>query len=305
MSTELRSVILHVGALRLCVGLGSLSHQVGHHALLDFFKRHPVLLRLLKTARDAGLVVRRWWASCCGPGVRTRVRQGQYLKWYSRWHHRILLSQCQHSTFYDTGTAVFRNRTAVGSRDIRSATIGAHHTGVEKYWLLVNKFPNFKTVEDRRVFVLLRPVTFENCKQSLAPMNQDIQYTGRRRRGEPFPFQFQLGTRGKTIVALWAIGLIAAVFFNGAPVSEQSQRLYNDGMLKAELMRDMQLEEDFRNAKALFHDSKTWSWWFGFDSRQNVVVEQRRWVLSLYPCEGVGSGSELGELKTQTASCRS
>lgn len=85
-----------------------------------------------------------------------------------------------------------------------------------------------------------------------------------------------IGTRGWICLCLWVAGLFAASMFNGVEVSERNQMLYNQGMRKADLMRDLELEEDTRNARIKYESSRTWSWWLGLDSKQGPVVEMRR-----------------------------
>jgi hypothetical protein len=55
---------------------------------------------------------------------------------------------------------------------------------------------------------------------------------------------FQLTPKSVVWLALWAAGLLAAGLFTGSEVTEVSQRLYNEGMRKADLLRDVELEED-------------------------------------------------------------
>ena len=75
----------------------------------------------------------------------------------------------------------------------------------------------------------------------------------------PFP-KFRIGVRGFIFIGLWVVGILIAGLFDGIPVTEVDQRRYNDGMRKAELMRDYQLEEETFLARDALHHSKTWSW---------------------------------------------
>ena len=88
--------------------------------------------------------------------------------------------------------------------------------------------------------------------------------------------RFSISTRGYVYIGIWIAGLLAAGLFTGVPVTEENQRLYNQGMRKAELMRDVELEEDTRLAQGRLREAKTWSWWFGLDAAQGQVVERRK-----------------------------
>lgn len=87
---------------------------------------------------------------------------------------------------------------------------------------------------------------------------------------------FRFSTRGYVFIGIWIAGLLAAGLFNGVEVTEENQRLYNQGMTKAEVMRDLELEEDTFLAQHRLHEAKTWGWWLGLDRAQDEVVERRR-----------------------------
>mgnify|MGYP000586444763 CR=1 FL=1 len=100
-------------------------------------------------------------------------------------------------------------------------------------------------------------------------MPQEIVATERRSR-----FRFNFGPKTIFFIALWVVGLLVGGLFNGFEVSERDQRLFNEGMRKADLLRDLELEEDTYLARARLDESKTWMWKFGLDSEQDKIVQR-------------------------------
>jgi hypothetical protein len=106
-------------------------------------------------------------------------------------------------------------------------------------------------------------------------MSRAVVASGSSSSGATAP-RWHLGPRGAIFLGIWVVGLLTAGLFNGVEVSETSQRLYNDGMRKAELMRDYDLEQDTVKAQYEYQASRTWAWWLGFDPKQGKEVD-RRW----------------------------
>jgi hypothetical protein len=117
---------------------------------------------------------------------------------------------------------------------------------------------------------------------------------------------FQLTPKRVAWLAVWVVGLLAAGFFTGSEVTETSQRLYNEGMRKADLLRDVELEEDVYLAQGRL---------YVIADAQALIVPGMHWAPAMVwvggwmQVGGNGAGSQLHLLRlpplTVLSLCRS